>query len=66
MWPILNRDVIISSWRDVRFEEDHGVGFFLIEWSSVRGYVCQVLCHEENDEGTIISFKVVGRGKGGG
>ena len=34
-------------WRDVRFEEDHGVGFFLIERSLVRGCVCQVLCHEE-------------------
>jgi len=28
MRPILNRDIIISSWRDVRFEEDQGVGVF--------------------------------------
>jgi len=49
VWPILNRDIIIiiSSWRDVQFEEDHGVGFFLIERSFVRGCVCQVLCYEE-------------------
>jgi len=47
VWPILNRDTIISSRRGVRFEEDHGVGFFLIEQSLVRGCVCQVLCHEE-------------------
>ena len=44
VWPILNRNIII---RDVRFEEDHEVGFFLIERSLVRGCVCQVLCHEE-------------------
>ena len=36
VWPTLNRDIIISSWRDVRFEEDHGVRVFLIERSSVR------------------------------
>ena len=47
VWPILNRDKIIFSWRDVRFEEDHGVGVFLIERSLVRGCICQVLCHEE-------------------
>jgi len=47
VWPILNRDTIISSRRDVRFEEDYGVGVSLIERSLVRGCVCQVLCHEE-------------------
>jgi len=38
------RDIIISSWRDLRFEEDHGFGVFLIERNLVRGCVCQVLC----------------------
>ena len=38
---------IISPWRDVRFEEDNGVGKFLTERSLVRACVCQVLCHEE-------------------
>ena len=47
VWPILNRDTIISSWRDVRFEKNHGVGVFLIERSLVTGYVCKVLCHKE-------------------
>ena len=35
--PNLNRDIIISSWRDVRFEEDHGVVVFLTEPSLIRG-----------------------------
>jgi len=47
VWLILSRDTIISSWLDVRFEENHGVGVFLVERSLVRGSVCQVLCHEE-------------------
>ena len=33
VWPIRNRDMIIFSCRDERFEEDHGVGLFLIERS---------------------------------
>ena len=64
VWLILYRDTIISWWRDVRLKEDHGIGVFLIERSLVRDCVCQVLCHEE-DEWTIINFKVVGRGKRG-
>jgi len=40
VWPIRNRDLIISSWRDIRFEEDHGVGVFLIKRILVRGCVC--------------------------
>jgi len=47
VWPILNRVLIISSWRHIRFEQDYGVGVFLIERSLARGCVCQVLCHEE-------------------
>jgi len=30
VWLIRNRETIISSCRDERFEEDHGVGFFLL------------------------------------
>jgi len=68
VWPIFSRDTIISPWRDVRFEEDHGIGFFLNERSLVRGCVCQVLCLEEVIIIIIIiiiMFEVVGRGKGG-
>ena len=35
VWPILNRETIMSSCQDERFEEDSGVGSLLIE------------CHEE-------------------
>ena len=47
MWPILNRDTIISSCRDERYEADHGVEVFLIERSLVKDDVYQMLCHEE-------------------
>ena len=46
VWPIRNRDMIVSSCRDERFEEDHGVGVFLIERSLLRGCEHHMLCHD--------------------
>ena len=46
MWPICNLDMITSSYRDERFEEDHGVGVFLSEQSLVKG-MYHMLCHDE-------------------
>ena len=50
VWPIRNRDMIISSCRDEQFEGGHGVRVFLTERSLVRGCVYQMLCYDEFDQ----------------